>query len=97
MKLTNTLYIFIFFSLLLFPFIPVLAADVCDSCGCAVSGGCCGSGLECRGDSDQTDGINNGRCYEQCPLGATCLNNPITACTFEDLVNNILNFIFYLA
>ena len=33
----------------------------------------------------------------ECPPGSICIDNPIASTTFEDLVNSIINFIFYLA
>jgi len=32
-----------------------------------------------------------------CPTGVICLPNPLNATSFEDIVENIINFIFYLA
>ena len=32
-----------------------------------------------------------------CPTGIICLPNPLNATSFEDIVENIINFIFYLS
>jgi hypothetical protein len=32
-----------------------------------------------------------------CPPGAICIENPLTVESFEELINNIINFIFYFA
>ncbi len=32
-----------------------------------------------------------------CPVGAVCIENPLKACSFADLIDNIINFIFTIA
>lgn len=61
----------------------VFAQGLCEDC----PGGTCDAGLECKG----------GRCHKACPLGQTCIQNPLNACSFEDLVGSITDFIFYIA
>ena len=57
----------------------------CDSCG-QPGDLACEAGLECR----------NEKCQAVCTAGI-CIENPINACSFEDLVNNLINFVFYIA
>lgn len=32
-----------------------------------------------------------------CPAGAVCIENPLRACSFADLINSIIDFIFTIA
>lgn len=58
----------------------------CDSCGQAGDSNC-GTGLEC---------LDN-KCRYDCPDDQICIQNPLKSCSFEDLTNAIINFIFYIA
>ena len=33
-------------------------------------------------------------CGQTCPPGQICLQNPLKSCTFTELINNIMNFLF---
>jgi len=35
--------------------------------------------------------------YGACPPGQICIENPLEADSFEDLINAVINFIFYIA
>jgi hypothetical protein len=84
MKIKNRKFLLLFVLFLVFGATLVSAAGkMCDPCAAP---GDCEAGLECR----------NGKCQSVCTAGI-CIENPINACSFEDLVNNIIDFIFYIA
>lgn len=66
----------------------VLAVGLCEPCTVADGQqGECDAGLVCMGK----------KCHPACPGGKVCIQNPLNACSFQDLVDNITNFIFYIA
>lgn len=79
--------ILIFF--LAFEAISILAAgagNMCDTCGGPGDAACNGGGgLSC----------SEGRCRPVCT--GICLDNPLKACSFGDLIETVSNFIFYVA
>ena len=58
--------------------------NTCDSCG-QPGDAACNPGLDCK----------DGKCRPDCV--GICIENPIKSCSFEDLTNSIINFIFYIA
>lgn len=70
----------------------VFAQGLCEDCD-----GTCDAGYECKGDPTPGDGNAEGKCHKECPPGQTCIENPLSACSFEDLVGSITDFIFYIA
>src|SRR3989338_9646842 len=42
-------------------------------------------------------GVYAADCGQTCPPGQICLQNPLKSCSFTDLINNILTFIFNIA
>ena len=85
------------------------ASCTTNSCGGTPS---CGNGLVESGEQCDDGGSNNGACPATCSTSCTTnscgdgtstpgkiirLQNPLNATSFEELVNNLINFIFYLA
>jgi len=75
-------------AILLFSFIFLIfganlvqAAGICQSCTTTAE---CDSGLECKGE----------KC-RGCPPGQIC--NPLKACDFQELIDALINFIFWVA
>ena len=89
MKITNKkIFIIIPFLLMMFSVLTVFAAgqgNFCESCG-KPGDAACGSGLECR----------DNKCQYSCPAGGVCIPNPLKSCSFDDLINSVINFIFYV-
>ena len=48
----------------------------------------CDAGLFCNATT---------KLCEDCPVGKVCLPNPLNYCTFSDLVESIINFIFIIS
>lgn len=69
---------------LIFGMSLIKAAGLCEPC----DGTACDSGLTCE----------RGRC-RGCPAapGVVVICNPLQACDFEEIINSIINFIFYVA
>jgi len=42
-------------------------------------------------------GVYAADCGQTCPPGQICLQNPLKACSFTDLIDNILTFLFNIA
>lgn len=38
----------------------------------------------------------SGKCQYVCPGGSVCIPNPLKSCSIQDLINNVINFIFYV-
>jgi hypothetical protein len=56
---------------------------------CRAPGESCGGGLSCCSGS-----CDDGVC--SCPEGSVCISNPIHSSSFEDLLDNVINFIFWI-
>jgi len=107
-KLSYILLIIFFAGVILFSFEDFAIADV--SCAgegqsCITSPGydapewliCC-PGLTCKSDICQKASAITTKCPgTTCPAGQICIENPLCAESFEDLLNAIVNFIFWVA
>jgi len=76
------IFIFLFILLIFGSFVN--AAGLCDPCTDPSE---CEGGLECIDE----------RCRYVCPSGETCIQNPLKACSFQDLIDSIINFIFWVS
>jgi len=84
MRVKNRKFLLLLILFLVFGATIISAAGkICDPC---VNPGDCEAGLECRDEKSQP----------KCEAGI-CIENPIKACSFEDLTNSVINFIFYIA
>ncbi|PIZ89212.1 MAG: hypothetical protein COX90_00490 [Candidatus Nealsonbacteria bacterium CG_4_10_14_0_2_um_filter_38_17] len=89
MKAKNLKFLLAFLFFSIFGVSLVLAAgqgNMCDSCGVSGDLACApNTELECR----------EGKCRPICT--GVCIENPLKACSFEDLIETIINFIFIVA
>ncbi len=64
----------------------IRAAAFCEPCTGTGQGDCNTADLECR----------DGKCQYACPVGQICILNPLKSCSFQDLIESVTNFIFWL-